>query len=135
MLDVQHIAIVLGLLVIALRGPLIFAPEATVSFYRNLLVTQTRARVLGLVVGVLGLGLLASTASAQGVVENVLVAVGWLMTLGGVFVLLVPRVCMRVWSGILEFAESGTDPAILRGIGLVSVALGALLIYWALALA
>lgn len=131
--DLRPVAVVLGVLVIAFRGPLIFAPEATTHFYRSLMATQMRTRILGLVVGLLGIALLVMGWEPQGAVAHVLVGIGWLMALGALFIVLAPSLYMRLADGVFDWAESGADPAILRGLGLVAVVLGALLIYWGLA--
>jgi hypothetical protein len=130
--DLGLVAVLLGVLIIALRGPLIFAPEATAQFYRRLLATRTRTRIAGLVIGVLGLAVLVTGWGPRGAVAHVLVAVGWLMALGAVFILLAPALYMRLATSVLDWAEEGADPVVARGVGLLAVLLGALLIYWGL---
>jgi len=125
-------AIVVGVLVIAARGPLIFAPQATTHFYRQLLATYTRVRIAGVVIGVAGFALIRVFPEPHGVVSWILAGLGWLLLVGAVFLLTVPSLYKRLADGVFDAVEDGrtVDPALVRGIGVLSVIVGALLIYW-----
>jgi drug/metabolite transporter (DMT)-like permease len=132
MSDSGLVAIALGVLVIALRGPLIFAPEATTHFYRMLLATHTRVRSVGVVIGALGVALIVTFQEPQGALPWVLAGLGWLLAAGAVFLLTLPSLYKRLADSVFDAVEDGrtVDPALVRGAGVLSVIVGALLIYW-----
>jgi hypothetical protein len=65
--ELSLVYVAVGVLVIVVRGPLIFAPAATIDFYRRLLATDARVRVMGVVVGAVGLALIAEGRGSGGV--------------------------------------------------------------------
>ena len=132
MSDAGLVAIAAGVLVIVFRGPLIFAHEATIRFYRQLFVTNTRVRIFGVLIGAAGVALIRAFQEPQGALPALLVGLGWLAAAGAVFLLTLPSLYKRLADGVFDAVEGGhtVDPAIVRGVGILAVILGALLIYW-----
>lgn len=54
---VAIVCFALGTVVIVTRAPLIFAPHAKLDCYRRLVATDARVRLMGVVVGALGLAM------------------------------------------------------------------------------
>ena len=73
------ICIVVGALVILKRGPLIFAPNATLRFYDRFVLSTARIRAAGVVIATLAMALLFFDFG-QGVLVGLLHIFGWLMT-------------------------------------------------------
>ena len=69
------LCVVVGLLIIVVRGPLLFAPERTVLVYQRLTATDARVRGLGLVLGALAVAIL-STAVGEETVASLLRLLG-----------------------------------------------------------
>ena len=89
------ICIAVGILVIVSRGPLIFAPSATLRFYdRWLFSTNARFRAFGVVIATLVMALLFSDFGG-GVLAGFLHAVGWVLGTVALFVLVLPNVLRR----------------------------------------
>ena len=79
------ICIVVGILVIVGRGPLIFAPRATLRFYdRVFLSTNARVRAVGVGFATLAMALLFSDFG-EGVLAGLRHTFGWLMTTVALF--------------------------------------------------
>ena len=73
------ICIVLGTLGIVLRGPLIFAPSATLRFYdRWILSSNARVRTFGVVIATLAMTLLLLPLG-DGALARLLQAFGWIV--------------------------------------------------------
>ena len=122
------LCILVGALLIAARGPLIFAPRATLRFYGRLLSTDGRVRGVGLGLAPLAVALLVLTGS-EGTLAGILHALGWLFAAGALWLLAVPASYRSLAHGVLDFFEHSVDPAIARIIGLVAVTIGVTLIY------
>jgi uncharacterized protein YjeT (DUF2065 family) len=122
------LCILLGVLIIVTRGPMIVAPRATLRFYERLLSTDARVRGIGLVIGPLAVALVAFTSGEEGA-AGILRALGWLSAAATLWLLAVPSSYRRLAQGVLDFFESSVDPAIVRIIGLLAVAIGVALIY------
>ena len=69
---------VLGALIIATRGPLIFAPAATLAFYRRLLGSLAGIRAVGVAVTGVGMALVATSDGAGGG-ERFMATLGWVI--------------------------------------------------------
>ena len=123
------ICIAVGILVIVRRGPLIFAPSATLRFYDKwFLSTNTRFRVFGVVFATLAMALLFSDFG-EGALAGFLHAVGWVVAAMALLMLVVPNVSRRFLSAMFDYLENSVDDAIVRILGLLAVVVGAVLIY------
>ena len=86
------ICIAVGILIIVGRGPLIFAPSATLRFYdRWLLSADVRFRAFGVAIETLVTALLFS-GFGGGVLAGFLHALGWVLGTVALFVLVLPNV-------------------------------------------
>ena len=121
--------IVLGTLTIVSRGPLIFAPSATLRFYdRWLLSTNARFRVFGVVFATLAMALLFSDFG-EGVLAGLLHTFGWFMAAVALLFLVLPNVFRRFFQTIFGYIEKSVDERIMRIVGLLAVVFGLALIY------
>lgn len=121
--------IVLGILTIVGRGPLIFAPRATLRAYDRLFIsTNTRLRAFAVVIAALAMALLL-LPSGEGSLAVFLHAVGWFMAVVALGILVFPDVVRKVARATLSFFENAVDDAVVRVLGLLAVVLGFALIY------
>ena len=121
--------IAVGILVIIGRGPLIFAPTATLRFYdRWLLSTKVRFRVFGAVLATLSIALLFSDFG-EGVPAGLLHTFGWFMAAVALLFLPLPNVLRRFIQSIFGYIEESVDDGIVRIVGLLAVVFGFALIY------
>ena len=121
--------IVLGLWIIVKRTPLVFAPGATLRRYdRLVLSTDTRIRIAGIVIAVLGVFLFLLPAG-----EKILEKVPWVMGCTMVFLALgcltLPGWTRRRIRALVNFVDSSVGDIGLRIIGVLSVLIGLLLVY------
>ena len=121
------ICIVVGTLAILKRGPLIFAPNATVRFYDRWVLSATRIRAGGIVIATLAMALLFSNFG-EGVLAGLLHTFGWLMTIGAVLFLVLPSVIRRILQTIFGYIEKSVDERVMRIIGFLGVVFGLALI-------
>ena len=121
--------IVLGTLTIVSRGPLIFAPSATLRFYdRWMFSTNARFRVFGVVFATLAMTLLFSDFG-EGVLAGLLHTFGWSMATVALLCLVLPNVFRRFFQTIFGYIEKSVDERIMRIVGFVGVVFGLALIY------
>jgi hypothetical protein len=121
------VSIVLGVLVVVVRGPLLVAPATTIEIYREILATDVRIRVAGICGTLIGLWTVLSVSGALGLGSWIFWVWGWIMVVGCALFLLV------FVSAYRAFAETVIDlwdsSAFSRPLGAIAAALGALLIY------
>ena len=123
------ICIAVGILVIVRRGPLIFAPSATLRFYdRWLLSTNARFRVFGVVFATLAMAVLFSDFR-EGVLAGLLHTFGWFMATVALLFLVLPNVFRRFFQTIFGYIEKSVDERIMRIAGFLGVVFGPALIY------
>lgn len=127
--DVSLASIALGILMIAVRGPLIFAPQATLRVYGSLLATSARVRIMGCVFAPFGLATWLATADAESTLAQFVAVFSWALIAGGVFLLLLPGAYQRFALSILD----AFDDAALRVSGVLSVGIGMLFVYYGVA--
>ena len=121
--------IVLGILIIVGRGPLIFAPSATLRAYDRLfLSTNTRLRAFAVVIAALAMTLLL-IPFGDGSLAGFLHAVGWVMAAVALGILVFPDVPRKVARASVSFFENEVDDAVVRVLGLLAVVFGFALIY------
>ena len=123
------ICIAVGFLVIVSRGPLIFAPSATLRFYDKwLFSTNTRFRVIGVVFATLAIALLFSDFG-EGVLAGLLHTFGWFMATVALLFLVLPNVFRGFIQTIFGYIEKSVDESIMRIVGFLHVLFGLALIY------
>ena len=121
--------IVLGILTIVGRGPLIFAPSATLRAYDRLFIsTNTRLRAFAVVIAALAMTLLL-LPFGDGSLAVFLHAVGWVMAVVALGILVFPDVVRRFVRNIFSFVENAAGDAVVRVLGLLAVVLGFALVY------
>lgn len=121
----QILTVAMGLLIIALRGPLIFAPVATRGFYLRLIATPRRVRAMAGVLAPLGLVLVAGARSGEDLAAIVMAVLGWMLLAGGAFLVLFPALYQQIAEAVLEALDK---PGALRAIGVLGVAVGVFLV-------
>ena len=123
------VCFVIGIVIIAFRGPLIFAPQRTLRFYESVIATDARARLLGAILAAMGVAILVSGSGTAVFPFRVLGGFGWLLTVAGALVLLFPPTYRRIGYSVLEFTKRSVGPIVLRAIGVIAVAIGVAFIY------
>lgn len=122
------LCILIGILIIATRGPMVFAPTATLRFYDRLLSTDALVRGIGIALAPFGVALIALPLG-EGAPVAIVRASGWLWTAAALWLLLAPKSYRRFAHGVLDFFETSVDEAIVRILGLATLAIGVALIY------
>lgn len=118
-------SIAVGVLVVAVRAPLVFAPGATLTAYRWLLATDLRARSLGVCVALVGLALALPARAVEGGAAALVGGLGWLMLVLGVgFLLAFPRVYRALAGSVLTAIEGAARP-----VGFLGAAIGVVFVY------
>jgi uncharacterized protein YjeT (DUF2065 family) len=117
--------ILIGVLIIAVRAPMIFAPSATVGFFNRLISRDAGVRGIGLVIAPLAVALVVF-ARGEGPAAGISRALGGLFSAASLWLLAAPASYRRLARGVLDVLD---DPAIVRLIGLAAVALGVGMIY------
>jgi uncharacterized protein YjeT (DUF2065 family) len=116
-----------GVLIVLVRGPLIFAPQATLGIYRKLLETHARIRVVGVCVAALGIALALSARGVDQTAAQVIFALGCLM---GLFAAIPLLVYPSVYKGLADsFLAAVDDSTTLRAFGVLAVGIGAVFLY------
>jgi uncharacterized protein YjeT (DUF2065 family) len=109
---------------------MIFAPTATLRFFKRLLSTDARVRGIGVVV----LAPLAVATIAlplgEGEVAGILRVLGWLWAAASLWLLVAPSSYRKFAGGVLDYFEGSVDQAVIRMLGAVTVAIGVALIYF-----
>ena len=117
----------IGTLIILTRGPLIVAPQSTRSFYMRLI--GERMRGWGVIAGVIGAAFMLAAQTTTGLAASVTFWLGvFIITLGFTSMMFFPEK-MRA---VAETAWNAFSEPVLRLLGILSVAVGALLIYYGL---
>lgn len=126
---VSIVCIVVGILIIVTRGPLLFAPTATLQAYDRLIfATHARLRILGACLAILGAALL-TLPFGVGWLVGFFQVLGWIMAAAAIWILIFPDVFRRIGRGVFNFFENSVDDAILRFFGFVAAVAGVALIY------
>ena len=123
------ICIGVGILVIVSRGPLIFAPSATLRFYdRWLFSTNARCRALGVVIATVAMALFL-LPFGDGPLAGFFYAVGWLAAAEALWFCVLPDSVRRVVNAIYSFLENSIPAPVLRVFGVLGVLAGLAFIY------
>jgi len=89
--------IVVGILIIVMRAPLIFAPRATLRAYdRVIFSTNARCRAFSVVIAIVAMTLFLLPFD-DGPLAGFVYAAGWVMSGGAVFILVLPSIFRGVW--------------------------------------
>ena len=121
--------IVVGILIIVMRAPLIFAPMAALRFYdRVIFSTNARCRAFSVVIAIVAMTLLLLPFD-NGPLVGFLYAAGWIMAGGAVFILVLPSIFRGFWRSMFSFVENSVPVPFLRVRGALGVLAGAALIY------
>ena len=118
-----------GVLIIVTRAPLIFAPVATLAFYRKLLESLPSVRVLG--VGLMGLGaaLVASSEGSEGSARSLAQTLGWgIASVSLLFLIILPNLYRAVAEMVIDLIAD-----VARPLGVLAVAMGLGLIWLGIA--
>jgi len=119
------VSVVLGIIVIALRGPMIFSPDAVIRPFKKLIESRTRMRIMGAVFTVLGLVLVFSAWGVDHTAARVMMGLGCFMALIALFFMTIfPSVYRQIADIVLDW-----NPLIFRVIGVLGVGMGVLFIY------
>lgn len=120
------VSIVMGAVLIAIRGPLLIAPEATTELYRQLAATDTRIRVAGILGILLGLWMVLSVSESLGLGAWVFWIWGWFLVVACVLLLLI---FVSAYRSFVEATVAWFERSrLLRPLGAFAVVLGVLLI-------
>ena len=118
--------LIFGALIIIARGPFIFWPDATVSFYRDKVFTNaSRIRMLSVIPFLIGLSLVATTSDLQNGFAFLTTALGLVLLSGCGILILVPNDVANLVTTMLDLLSNN----LLRGLGVISVAFAAIWIY------
>ena len=125
------LCVVVGLLMIATRGPLLVAPEKTRDFYFGLIGSEQKIRLWGVFMTVFGAVAVWIAGGAPGVVAQVIWFIGlFIIAVGALFVVPFPAKALaltdKIWNAF--------SPNAMRAMGLVAVVIGAALAYYGFAL-
>lgn len=127
MTQLALMSVVAGALIIAVRGPFVLAPAASLAGSRWLLASRTRIRVAGVLFAALGLAMISSAQSSAQGAALVISILGWLWALAAVFLLLIfTSLYQRFIVGIMNALE---DSAVPRVAGVIGTLFGAFLVY------
>ena len=121
--------IAVGILIIAMRAPLIFAPRAALRFYdRVIFSTNVRCRAFSVVIAIVAVTLLL-LAFDNGPLAGFLYVAGWILAGGAVFILVRPSIFRGFWRSMFSFVENSVPAPFLLVRGVLGVLAGVSLIY------
>ncbi len=121
------VTLILAALYIVGRGPLVFAPAATVEVYRSMFATTRRTRVFGTFLALLAVPLVVTARlgrAEHGDITILIEVMGWLTAAAAVFVLVAPGTIKRLLMGFWDAVESH---AARRAVGAINMAFGVVL--------
>ncbi len=121
-----------AVLIIAARGPFVFAPAPTLAVYRRCIATPGRIRALGAVAAVFAAALILTGRAAHEAHGDLALGVeglGWVSAATAAWLAIHPLGYQRLVESILDAIS---DPAVLRIMGLFGVAVGLALGWFAL---
>ena len=131
MTNLAFVSIVLGLFVVLSRGPFIFAPEATRQFFIKLfLASTTRLRIVGISIVAFGVLMIIASQGHDQTAALVFKYYGWFIAIAATFFhVIFTSFTKDIGRNIMKSFNILT----LRIFGLLAVVVGAVLIYWGLA--
>ena len=121
--------IAVGILIIVMRAPLIFAPRAALRFYNRVIFsTNVRCRAFSVVIAIVAVTLLL-LAFDNGPLAGFLYVAGWIMAGGAVFILVRPSIFRGFGRSMFSFVEHSVPAPFLVIRGVLGVLAGVALIY------
>ena len=118
--------VLLGVFIIVTRGSLAIWPLATRNVYQRLLKTNPRVRVFGLAFLSLPVAMILANRGDPRDAAIILTGLGYFyICVVSVFFLIIPGIYRLISDAVLE----AMDTAMLRGVGVIAVVIGFLLIY------
>lgn len=130
MTAISWASILAGTVIILTRAPFILAPVATREFYLRLFSSNWRVRLFGLFPGVLGTAMVLASRGTEQMAGFLVLGFGGFLVLAAVFGFLL---FTSVFKSLVHSVLEGMDELILRGVGVISVILGAFFIYLGIA--
>ena len=123
------ISIIIGIVAIVFRTPFIFTPEAAMKYFSEKVVSNNnRIRLFCLFLLVLGLAMIFAARESGLVIGKIIVV--W-----GIFIAFISIVLMLIFPGayrqIINYFST-VDSSVLRAIGFLGVAIGAIFLYFGL---
>lgn len=118
--------IIFGLLIIIVRAPLIVKPQETLDFYKKIINTNNKVRVLGIVIAMLGFLLIIASWNYNIIAAIILKAFGFIFLFAGSIFLLIFTKYYKNFG--LYFLEK-INLLSARILGLFALFLGAYFIY------
>ncbi len=122
------VSIIIGILLIIGRGPLIFAPAATLRVIRKIVNQKSNLRLLGIPTSLLGVTMITSSLDSNQPFTLIILIPGCLILLAGLSEIFITSSIQRIAIYIWSMSEMKA-----RVLGLFSVVLGVCFIYLGLA--
>ncbi len=122
------VSIIMGILLVIGRGPLIFAPAATLRVIRKIVKKKSNLRLLGIPTSLLGAAMITSSLDTNQSFTLIILIPGCLILLAGLSEIFITSFIQRI--GIYIWSMSKRKARLL---GLFSVVLGSGFIYLGLA--
>ena len=122
------VSIIIGILLIIGRGPLIFAPAATLRVIRKIVNKKSNLRLLGIPTSLLGVTMITSSLNSNQPFTLIILIPGCLILLAGLSEIFITSSIQRIAIYIWSMSEMKA-----RVLGLFSVVLGVGFIYLGLA--
>ena len=127
--SVGLVTMFLGVLVIAVRGPLLIAPGATIRQFHALTATKTRIRGLGVALATMAMLVLWGGSSEEGALASFLLIVGcFLLFVAVPWLLLFPQTYKDLVDAFVPENTLG-NLVVWRLLGVVGVCFGGLIFY------
>ena len=119
-------SVLFGLLIIAIRGPLIFAPVETLQFYKQRVFGSHSSRImLGALMGAIGISMFLSAQDVEGAFPGFVSFIGMVLVGAMIVLIIAPGPFVRFVFSVMDMV--GTR--VLRGHGIISVVGAAVWIY------
>jgi uncharacterized protein YjeT (DUF2065 family) len=126
MSGIAIICIVFGVIAIIIRGPLVFAPEATKRVYRRVFSSRSALRIIGVIMILLGLAMVMVSRESSQDVAIIISLFGWLiMALAGPLTIVATSFVQRIAMASLDRISN----TVARIFGIIAVVIGGLIVY------
>ncbi|HUT52313.1 MAG TPA: hypothetical protein VM658_02880 [bacterium] len=119
-------SIFFGIVLIVTRVPFILAPAAARDALLRFISSTGRVRVVGLFVGAMGAAMVMAAQGSYRLEVMIVLGTGWALIMAAAFGFLI---FTRVWAEIVRAALTAMEDFMLRGMGAISVLIGAMFIY------
>jgi len=126
MSGIAIVCIVFGAIAIIIRGPLIFAPEATKRVYGRVFSNPSALRVIGVIMTLLGLVMVMVSRESSHDAAIVISLFGWLlMALAGPLTIVATPFVQRIAMASLDRMSH----TVARIFGIIAVVIGGFIVY------